>query len=151
MVKKSGKARLVITCKSLTGTLFGHTQHSQLHYTLKDGRIDYLQTDTAVTWLKTICPFLTSLTVGQPWLLQPYASCLLLSTPEFLFRNLKQALWAGDPFFSHKPLFRSIVPLYLLQHLEHRLFVLVQQPKYCRFCLISYYVRYAYYPIGHTT
>lgn len=48
----------------------------------------------------TVCPLLTSLTVGQPWLFQPYTS-FLLQPQENLFRNFPRTLWAVYPLFGH--------------------------------------------------
>lgn len=41
---------------------------------LKDGEIDYSQLNTDISNPHTICSVLTSLTVGPPWLFQPYAT-----------------------------------------------------------------------------
>jgi hypothetical protein len=49
----------------------------------------------------TICPFLTRLWVGQPMLVQLYASCVLLNQNVVLFSTSLCALCAGYTFFSH--------------------------------------------------
>ena len=65
-----------------------------------------LQTDTGVsnTVPSTICPFLTSLTVGQLWLLQPYDSCYTQPT-HTPFQEMNIALPATNELFSHVVLF----------------------------------------------
>ena len=65
-------------------------------------RLDWLPTNGYRHQLcyDTICPFLTSLRVGQPWLFQPYASPDLLLW-KILFRTVPYTLWAVYPLFSH--------------------------------------------------
>lgn len=88
------------------GVLFGHVPNRQLLCLLMNGRIAYLQRDTEVSSSTTICPFLTSLRVGQLWLFQPYTSdrrATKLQTFQFAnlcIRDLHHLLFCHYVFFT---------------------------------------------------
>ena len=88
------------TSKPIKSVLFSHpTNVSYSLAFLGVGLITDKRIQTSVIYI-TVCPLLTSLTVGQPWLFQPYTS-FLLQPQENLFRNFPRTLWAVYPLFGH--------------------------------------------------
>ena len=81
-------------------TLFSH--HTMVSYAtalLWVGLLTNKRIQTSA-FTSSICPLLTTLRVGPPWLFQPYASPDLLLC-EALFRTSAYTLWAVHPLFSH--------------------------------------------------
>ena len=56
-------------------------------------------------WSYTICPFLTSLTVGQPWLFQPYASWFVY-LPQIPFQEFDASLMGWLPIIQPQTTFQ---------------------------------------------